>query len=365
MHNAVRTCAPSVRLFALLLIAAAASASAAEKNNPRTIPIRIPGGQEGIGFDDMRTDPLTGAIFIPAGVTGSVFRIDPTTHALTAFSGFASSPAWKGHDDGPTSVDIGLGYLFVVDRTSQSLDIAAVATQTIVAHVPLGGPPDLVRCLPSESEVWVTEPATSRIEVFDLRPLQQGDGPPAFKLEIPAPGGPQGLVLDAPHGVAYTHLPATAETAAIDMVTHVIRERWDCGCDDRDPQGLVLDGSHRILVTACGDGTLLALDPVGQHELLGKVRSGLGVNIVAYNETLQHIYAPGAQSGTMAVVGMRPGGTLELLGIVPVPYGAHSASADRHRGVYICDPAHGQVVVWHDPFPPTTLMEPRPTPPVR
>jgi DNA-binding beta-propeller fold protein YncE len=325
--------------------------SSAALATPAGTTISIPGGEHGIGFDDLRSDPATGAIYVPAGVTGSVYRIDPSTGTLSVVKGFASTPTWSGHNDGPTSLDVGLGGLFVVDRTSRTLDVARLASQTIVASVPLGGPPDLARYSPSTREVWVTEPAAHRIEVLDLVPFIRSGAAPTPKLSIDTPGGPQALVLDSIRHVAYTHLPDSARTVAIDLETHSIRSSWPCGCDDKNPQGIALDAARGQIFTACDDGTVLAFDANRPGVLLGKARSGRGVNIIAYNDQLHHLYVPGAESATMAILTVKPSGSLELLAVVPVPHGAHSVATDHGHSAYVCDPEHGALVVVEDPFP--------------
>jgi hypothetical protein len=36
--------------------------------------------------------------------------------------------------------------------------------------------------------------------------------------------------------------------------------------------------------------------------LLGAASSGAGVDVIAYDQTLAHVYLPGADSGTIAIV---------------------------------------------------------------
>jgi hypothetical protein len=38
--------------------------------------------------------------------------------------------------------------------------------------------------------------------------------------------------------------------------------------------------------------------------LLGEASSGAGVDVIAYDQKLSHVYVPGAHSGTIAIVGI-------------------------------------------------------------
>jgi hypothetical protein len=60
-------------LLAALAVAAAVSAPAA---------LPMPGGQAGIGFDDLRFSPELGRVVVPAGRTGRVDLVDPRSHAV-------------------------------------------------------------------------------------------------------------------------------------------------------------------------------------------------------------------------------------------------------------------------------------------
>src|SRR4030095_12398780 len=56
---------------------------------PPSIP--IPGGEAGVGFDDLRYSTSLGRLIVPAGRTGAIVLVDPKTWAVTRIGGFASS----------------------------------------------------------------------------------------------------------------------------------------------------------------------------------------------------------------------------------------------------------------------------------
>ena len=50
--------------------------------------VAIPGGEGGIGFDDLVFSPELHKVLVPAGHTGKLYLIDPTTFAMTSIGGF-------------------------------------------------------------------------------------------------------------------------------------------------------------------------------------------------------------------------------------------------------------------------------------
>lgn len=312
--------------------------------------IELPGGGDGIGFDDMQTDPMTGAVLVPAGATGSVFRIDPRTRALTRYEGFAAGTATTGHSAGPTSLDVGPGVLFVTDRTSRTLDVFDLATNRIVAQTRLGSTPDYVRYVPSLNELWVTEPSMGRVEVLDLAPFVTSRMPPTFKLSIAAAGGPESLAIDRTRGLAYTHLWTGARTLAIDLATHAVRSNWASGCRNGETQGLVIDEARGQLFVGCANGLVVALDLAHDGAVLGRAMASPGVDIIAYNLRGHHLYVP-SEGGDLTVIGVAPTGALSVFGTVEAPAGAHCVASDLQHTAYVCSPSDGRVVAIDDPYP--------------
>jgi hypothetical protein len=309
--------------------------------------ISLPGGANGIGFDDLRYSASLDRILAPAGGTGSLDLIDPATRAVTRISGFSKASRGSGrHGEGTTSADEGAGYLFATDRTSRTVRVVDPKEGKIVASTPLASGPDYVRFVGATRELWVTEPGADRIEVFRL----EGDRPPVPQHEgfLPVPGGPESLVIDGGRGRAYANLWG-GTTLAIDLRSRAIVERWPNGC--QGSRGLALDAARGILFVACSEGKAVALDTARGGKELGAASSGSGVDIIDYDPTLGHLYFPGARSATMAVIGVGKGGSLSVLGTFPTAPGAHCVVSDRRGTAYVCDPRGGSLLAIRDPFP--------------
>ena len=307
----------------------------------------MPDGQGGIGFDDLRYDATSNTLLIPAGRTGNVDLIDPATAAVTPIAGFTKLPRYdEGHGQSVTSVDVGDGYLFATDRTALKLAVVDLKTHKIALQVPLASAPDYVRYVAPTREIWVTEPGKKRIEVFAL---SKATPPvPTHAAFIDTPGGPESLAIDSRRGRAYTHKWKDA-TMAIDLKTRAIVATWRAGCGD--PRGIWLDEPRGFLFVGCEDGTATALDVDHDGRLLSSVKSGKGVDIIAYDATRSHLYLPGDESATMAIIGVSSKGALAILGVVPTVDGAHCVTTDEHGGAYVCDPRAGQLLMVRDGYP--------------
>lgn len=310
-------------------------------------PIALPGGEGGIGFDDLRFSSELHAIIVPAGRTGSVDLVDPATGAVQPIPGFsrAASPA-RGHGQGTTSADTGQGYLFAIDRTRRTVGAVDAGRKRIVAESKLRGAPDYVRWVGGAQEVWVTEPASGSIEIFSFA----GGERPALSraATIPVPGGPESLVVEPSGRRAYTNTFGD-ETFAIDVASRTIAGRWANRC--RGARGIELDATRGILFVGCDEGTAVSLDAAHPGTRLGEARTGKGVDGIAYGAALSHLYVPAADVASLTVLAVGSRGELSVLGTIPAPAGAHCAVADDRGNVYVCDPRGGRLLVLHDPYP--------------
>ncbi len=337
---------PTANFKFIIVALAITMVAAGEAIAPK--PLSLPGGESGIGFDDMGFAPSIHKVLVPAGRSGNLDLIDPDTMQVTAISGFSSRKSFGGgHGQGVTSADEGRGLLFVTDRDARQLIVIDPKTLSAIATAPLASGPDYVRYVSATNEVWVTEPSAARIEVFSMPP--GGVSKPAHVDFISIAGGPESLIIDNKRGRAYTHL-WTDTTLAIDLKTRKIAARWKNGCSGS--RGIAMDDARGFLFAGCDEGKLNVLD-LNTGAQLGSVSSGSGVDIIAYNSHLAHAYLPGEESASMAIVGISAKGAATVLGTVKTADGAHCVAADDRGNAYVCDPKGGRVLIVSDTFPPS------------
>jgi hypothetical protein len=311
-----------------------------------TTSLEIPGGQGGIGFDDLRFAPSLNVLLVPAGRTGALDLVDPATRAVAVIGGFNKSDKFGGgHGEGTTSADEGTGLLFATDRDSRTIAVVDPRAKRIVSSAKLSSGPDYVRFVAPTREVWVTEPDAERIEIFRL----EGESPvrPVAAGVIAVKGGPESLVIDQERGRAYTNLWG-ASTLEIDVKARAVIATWGNGC--KGSRGIALDPARGFLFVGCAEGKAVVLDLNGGRGL-SSGSSGDGVDIIDYSPKLGHLYLPGGRSATMATFRVSPKGGLTLLGTVATAQGAHCVAADSSSNAYVCDPKKGRLLVFHDPYP--------------
>jgi hypothetical protein len=334
-------------LSLVLLWGASSVVAATEDARLSAFLVSLPGGEGGIGFDDLVFAPRLGKVLVPGGRTGRLFLIDPKNRAVTSLTGFTPGKMYLGgHGKGTTSADEGGGFLFAIDRSAGTVNVLDPASGKILSSTLLGSGPDYVRYVGATREVWVTEPDDDRIEVFTF----STEGKPSLihSAFIPVKGGPESLVIDNVRSRAYTHLWG-GSSVAIDLKSRSAVATWPNGCDGS--RGIALDEKRGFLFAGCSEGKAVVLDAAHGGKVLGTLEAGRGVDVIAYNPALSHLYLPGARSGTIAFIGISKEGKPFLLGTAGTADGSHCVASDDRAQVWVCDPSHGLLLLLRDPFP--------------
>lgn len=320
---------------------AATPPPAADAAKQTSDAVALPGGDKGIGFDDLRFSRMLGKVVVPGGGTGNLVLIDPTSHALTSIGGFGTSGRANGHEDGTTSADEGGGYLYAIDRTKLAVDVIDTKQNKIVGTAKLASGPDYVRWVDATHELWVTEPDEDRIEVFSLTGTS-----PKHTAFIAIKGGPESLVIYGKR--AFTHL-WKGSTVVVDITARKITATWPNGC--AGSRGIALDAKHNFLFVGCGEGKAVTLD-ADSGKQLGSVAVGAGVDIIDYNPALGHLYVPSGETATLSIIAVAAHGQLTLLGTAAAAPGTHCVTADDKNVAWVCDPQGGRLLAIRDTYAP-------------
>ena len=288
-------------------------------------PIPLPGASGRVGFDDLIYSPALARVLAPGGSTGRLYLLDPSTREVTSVAGFSAGAARGGHGDGTTSADSGAGWVFSSDRGRSEVAIVDPKSMKIVASARLAGGPDYVRWVEPLNEVWVTEPGGKSIEFFTLVP-----GPKLnLKGKILIPGGPESLVIDATRGRAYTHTWKD-ESVAIDLKSHREVARWKNGCGGS--RGIAVDAAKGLLFVGCEEGKAVVLDVAHDGRKLGEAKAPRGVDLIAFNPKLRHLYVPGGDDAQLAVLAVSDKGALTPVTLIKTAEDATCVAADDSLG---------------------------------
>lgn len=308
------------------------------------VAVPVPGGEGGIGFDDLVFSAPLRRFIIPGGRTGSVFLLDPGTRRLEPVGGLSKLPTWKGgHGQGATSADAGRGTLFVADRTTRHLVAIPADGKGTPVEAPLASGPDYVRWVEPTGEVWVTEPDAEAIEIFRFDPEARPALAHAGRIAVA--DGPESLAIDPDHGRAFTNTWHD-KTLAISLKDRSESGRWSNGC--KDARGLDADRTRGLLLVGCAEGLATVIDTAGKGRLAGRARVGAGVDIVAYVSSTRRLYVPSSKAATLEAFEVQADGSLRSLWQQAAASGSHCVAADDQGHVVVCDPRGGRVLLFED-----------------
>ncbi|MGA9856116.1 MAG: hypothetical protein WBR29_12655 [Gammaproteobacteria bacterium] len=318
----------------------AAPAMAPPLLSPQAV-IHIPGGEHGIGFDDIGYFPSLGKVSIPAGQTGRLVLIDPASGTIVnSYQVTAPAAAAHGHhEEGTSSAAYGDGYIFASDHAAPGVVVLDARDGQVLSRIKLASGPDYVRYLEARHELWVTEPHAQQIQVFNV----QLSPKLAITLNsnIPINGGPESLVFDADMNRAYTNL-WKQKTVVIDTNTFKQVGEWNDAC--KGPRGLALDAAKGFLFVACTEGKVAVLDVNHGGKVLATAPSGAGIDIISYDPKSGHLYVPGARSASMTIFKVSSSGSLHALADYRTAQGAHCVTDDGRGTAFVCDPRAGAIL---------------------
>lgn len=311
-----------------------------EENPVKAGAVSLPGGEAGIGFDDIVYAPALHRVIVPAAQTGRVYLIDPATWS------HESCAVWRGRT---TSADAGEGYVFAADRAHSAVNVIDPKRQKVVASATLEMEPDIVRYVPATHEVWVTEehPQKGQVEILAFSAGSTVLLSHSADVKVAGGGGPESLAVDLVRSRVYTNREDRKVTVAIDIASHRIVAEWKNGTEGAS-SGLALDETAAWLFVGSGAGGVAVVDVAHNGRILGTLRVGKGTDLIGYNPILRHVYVPDPKEGTLSIVGLSPGGEPRLLGTVETAKGSHAAAADDRGQVWVTDPHHGRLLVVKD-----------------
>jgi len=305
--------------------------------------VSIPGGEGGIGFDDLAFSQELHKVLVPAGHTGRIYLIDPSSFAMTGIGGFTSSAVFqKGHEVGVSSADEGEGFLFTADHGRHQLVAIDLSSGVAVSAVDLLADADYVRYVGTSHEVWVTEPHAKHIEIFHFSATDRSLVRTAIMMF--ANEGPESLVIDPLRGRAYTNLGPQA--AALDLVAHSVISKWPNDCEKS--RGDALDAQRGFLFVSCAEGKAVVFDLNKGNKEISFLATDPGPDVISYNAKLSHLYFTSSKDATLTVLGVSALGQLSVLGQAPADKRAHCVVSDDQNNIWVCDPPRGQLLRYKD-----------------
>ena len=256
------------------------------------LPFNIP-----ISFNDIAYDAHLRRVIIPAGETGQVALIDPSNMQVQLLSGFSHQVDPADPVIGASAIAVAGSFLYGLDHESQSIKTVELNSGNLIASTPLQAPAEYIRFISATNELWVTEKELHQIEIFSI----SEDDPPTLVSTgvISIPNGPEALIIDDQHGLAFTNRPNQGLTDVIQVMTHTVIAQWGNGCTSA--KGMAIDENEGYLFVACGEGKLVVMDINNDGYQITSQNYGGELEFVAYNPNLHHVYLPSSASGVVAI----------------------------------------------------------------
>ena len=325
------------RILASLTFLVCASLSAAENYTVSMQP--LPGASEtGIYMDYIAFDPVTRAVWVPAGNTGAIDVIDPSNGKVQQITGFPTAEMGSGNRKrvvGPSSVTIGTGTVYVGNRADTSVCAFDERTLTRGACHRLDSMPDGLAYVAATKEVWVTTPRDKSIRILDAKTLDE-------KAKLTFDGNPEGFAVDGKRNRFYTNLEDKDRTLAIDLKSHQTVATWKPACGEEGPHGLRIDERRGHLFVACS-ARAEVLDAAHDGAVLSSVDTGDGVDDIDYAPTSHLLYVGAARAAKLTVASDDSNGKLSVVTTVATHTGARNPAVTNDGTVYLAHSGLGSL----------------------
>ena len=306
--------------------------------------VSIPGGEDGINFDELAFSTDSHKILVPAGQRGMLYLINPQSLEMTSIGGFSSHDSFQfWNDTGIYSADEEQGFIFIPDHGKHQLMMVDINAGIIVGQADLAGDPNDVRSTGVNGEVWVTEPRNKQIEVFKYL----GSSSQVLKSSavISLSGSPGFLLIDRQRGLAYTNFGN--QMLAIGLRSHLTANlKFPTVC--QTPRGAALDEQKNFLFISCQEGKVITLDLNHDNKEISNLDIDSGADMVSYNSKLSHLYVASGTNASLSVLWVSSQGELSLLGQAHTDSKAHCVVSDDQNNIWVCDPPHGQLLLFKD-----------------
>jgi YVTN family beta-propeller protein len=244
---------------------------------------------------------------------------------------------WRASNSGRASIVLGVTlswaafvqaepFAYITNQGSHDVSVIDLASQKVVATVPVGRSPAGVAASSRAGRVFISNPDSKTISVIDMRTqrvvqtLQAGDGPVGIDV---APDGSQVFATDWYRDqMLVFDVKAVALNSAQPVADHVARASIQVG---KAPAGVAASDRVGIVFVAERDDDSVALVDVRAQQVRTRVRVGSHPFALLFDAPRQRLYALNVQSDDVSVLDTHDPLRLAVIATIKVgkaPYGA-------------------------------------------
>jgi DNA-binding beta-propeller fold protein YncE len=301
---------PAALLLAVgSVLLAASDGQAADRALPLATVARVDLPGQPVRFDYTSIDPQSGRLYVAHMDGDELLVFDTRTRRVLAS---IHAPGVHGVLAVPA-----LGRVFASATNDHEALTIDTRTDRVVARAPAGSYPDGLAYDSAERRIFVSDENGGRETVLNAS---------GKRIAMISLGGEAGNVqYDASSGHVLVDVQTRDDIAVIDPRSNrVIRRVSLPGCDH--DHGLLVDAPHRLAFVACdGNAMLLTLD-LRTMKIVGRGLVGANPDVLAYDSSNRRLYVS-AESGVVAVFREDSGG-LTKLGQAFLATEAHTVAVD-------------------------------------
>jgi YVTN family beta-propeller protein len=218
-------------------------------------------------------------------------------------------------------------FAYITNQGSHDVSVIDLATQTVVATVPVGRSPAGVVASSRAGKVFVSNPDSKNISVIDMRTQQ-------VVATVPAGDGPVGIDASRDGTRLYAADWFRDRVLVFDAASNALLSTIVVG---KAPAGVAAkdDDPNTVFVAERDDDSVAVLD-VAQQRVRSRVRVGSHPFALLHDGPRQRLYALNVQSNDVSVIDTRDTHSLTVIKTIAVgkaPYGA--ALADGGALLYV------------------------------
>jgi YVTN family beta-propeller protein len=258
-----------------------------------------------------------GRLFVTNVSTGTIYKIalhGAILPAASDISTLALEPEAHG-----VVIDPVTRLAYATRSTANTVDIFDPTTMRLVKRLPVADDADGIFYVTANKMIYVANGDAHFATLID--PASQ-----RVVATIALGAKPEFGAFDGKTKLFYQNLEDTSALAAVDLARRAVEERWSLQPCLR-PTGMAIDERRRQLFIGCSGNAMLAVFSLDTHRIVAIVPLAGGPDAVAYDETLQRVYATGRE-GKLSVVSRDGRGGFVSLDTIGLHYGAHTLAID-------------------------------------
>lgn len=227
----------------------------------------------------------------------------------------------------PTAFALAEPFAYITNQGSHDVSVIDLASQTVVATVPVGRSPAGVAASSRASRVFISNPDSKTISVIDMRTqqvvdtLEGGDGTVGIDV---APDGSHAYAADwyRDRLLVFDVRASAQGSSGQSNSGHAPIASIKVG---KAPAGVAASDRADIVFVAERDDDSVALVDVSTHRVRARVRVGSHPFALLFDAPRQRLYALNVQSDDVSVLDTRDPNRLAVIATIKVgkaPYGA-------------------------------------------